>query len=98
MSDTNIDFLTDLETIINERLKNPAENSYTSSLAAQGQKRIAQKVGEEAIELALASVAGDRDEAVNEAADLMFHLLVLLNNQQITLTDVVAMLKSRHTS
>lgn len=96
MNNENLAFLATLEGVIVDRLKEPAAGSYTSSLATQGQKRIAQKVGEEAIELALASVAGDRDEALNEAADLIYHVLVLLNNQDISLADVVANLEARH--
>ncbi len=98
MSTSNLKFLEDLEEIIVDRLENPVDGSYTSSLVAQGQKRVAQKVGEEAIELALASVAGDRPEAINEAADLIYHLLVLLNNQGIKLGDVVTTLESRHSN
>ncbi len=96
MSTGKLEFLEELEQIIVDRLENPVDGSYTSGLAAQGQKRVAQKVGEEAIELALASVAGDRLEALNEAADLIYHLLVLLNNQGIKLGDVVTTLESRH--
>ena len=96
MADNKLDFLAKLEEIIVDRLRNPDGNSYTSSLAARGQKRIAQKVGEEAVELALASVAGDRAEMVDEAADLIYHLLVLLNNQSISLADVLARLEERH--
>ena len=98
MNNDNLTFLATLEDVIVNRLKDPAEGSYTSSLQAQGQKRIAQKVGEEAVELALASVAGDRAEVVNEAADLIYHLLVLLNNQDIKLADVVVTLEARHAS
>ena len=96
MSTGNLAFLETLEQIIVDRLENPVDGSYTSSLVKQGQKRVAQKVGEEAIELALASVAGDRSESLNEAADLIYHLLVLLNNQGIKLGDVAATLESRH--
>jgi cyclase len=85
-----------LEQVIIDRLENPDVKSYTSSLAASGNKHIAQKVGEEAVELALASVAGDRHETLNEAADLVYHLLVLLNQQGLQLADVVQTLASRH--
>jgi phosphoribosyl-ATP pyrophosphohydrolase/phosphoribosyl-AMP cyclohydrolase len=94
---TSNNFLQTLETTIQERLENPLTESYTASLAAMGVKRVAQKVGEEAVELALASVEGDRDEVLNEAADLVYHLLVLLNVQEIGLNDVVSTLESRHT-
>lgn len=96
MSHQELDFLNTLEKVIIDRLENPDANSYTSSLAAGGDKRIAQKVGEEAVELALASVAGDRDETLNEAADLVYHLLVLLNHKELRLVDVVKTLEGRH--
>jgi len=96
VSTSGLDFLTTLETIIDDRLKNPAEESYTSSLIARGPKRVAQKIGEEAVEVALASVSGDREEITNEAADLIFHLLVLLRTQGIKLDDVTSVLESRH--
>lgn len=97
MTASNLGFLTTLETVIVERMKSPSQESYTASLVASGTKRIAQKVGEEAVELALASVDGDRTETVCEAADLIYHLLVLLNYQNITLGEVAAELESRHT-
>lgn len=96
MTTTGLEFLTTLESIIVDRLENPTQDSYTASLAALGPKRIAQKVGEEAVELALASVDGDRTEVVSEAADLIYHLVVLLNSQSIRLADVTAVLESRH--
>lgn len=96
MTDTRIDFLIKLEDIIADRLANPSNDSYTAQLAAAGVKRIAQKVGEEAVELALASVAGDREETLNEAADLVYHLLVLLSRQDLRLSDVAATLAARH--
>ena len=96
MTDTSIDFLLKLEDIIADRVANPSNDSYTAQLAAAGVKRIAQKVGEEAVELALASVAGDREETLNEAADLVYHLLVLLSRQDLRLSDVAATLAARH--
>ncbi len=92
----SIAFIQQLEDIIAERLEDPTEGSYTASLAAAGTKRIAQKVGEEGVELALASVAGDKDEVIEEAADLVYHLLVLLKQQELSLADVAAVLESRH--
>ncbi len=89
-------FIQQLEEIIRDRLENPPEGSYTAKLAAAGTKRIAQKVGEEGVELALASVAGDKQEVVSEAADLVYHLLVLLNSQGLSLAEVGAELKRRH--
>ena len=96
MSKLNLDFLGQLETIVQERLANPTDASYTARLAAAGSKRIAQKVGEEGVELALASVSGDREEIINEAADLTYHIIVLLSTQQITLAEVTAQLEMRH--
>jgi phosphoribosyl-ATP pyrophosphohydrolase/phosphoribosyl-AMP cyclohydrolase len=93
---TNDNFLQTLEATIRDRLKNPSTESYTASLAAMGIKRVAQKVGEEAVELALASVAGNREEVLNESADLVYHMLVLLNAQDIEYADVIATLESRH--
>ena len=97
MSHSNLEFLQRLETVIADRLDNPDAGSYTAQLAAAGDKRIAQKVGEEAVELALASVAGNPDEMLGEAADLVYHLLVLLNTRGLRLSDVVKTLEDRHT-
>lgn len=97
MRHSNLEFLQRLETVIADRLDNPDPGSYTAQLAAAGDKRIAQKVGEEAVELALASVAGNPDEILDEAADLVYHLLVLLNTRGLQLTDVVKTLEGRHT-
>lgn len=89
-------FLYDLEQVIKAREGADPKSSYTASLFAKGVKRIAQKVGEEGVESALAAMAGDREELKNEAADLLFHLLVLLRSQQLELADVIAILKQRH--
>lgn len=97
MTDSDIRFLNHLEMVIRERLAEGGTDSYTASLAASGDKRIAQKVGEEAVELALASVAGSQTELLEEAADLIYHLLVLLNMRNLGLSDVVTTLESRHT-
>lgn len=96
MTEKNSEFLTTLETTIRHRLQNSNPASYTAQLAAAGAKRMAQKVGEEAVELALAAVAGDRDEQLNEAADLVYHLLVLLNASGLGLADVAEVLERRH--
>ncbi len=96
MNGRNIVFLNELEDIIRRRLNDRPDSSYTARLVAGGDKRVAQKVGEEAVELALASVAGTREEQIDEAADLLFHTLVLLNCMGISLADVVDVLKERH--
>jgi phosphoribosyl-ATP pyrophosphohydrolase len=95
MTDKQAEFLATLETTIRQRLQQGDTSSYTVQLAAAGTKRMAQKVGEEAVELALAAVAGDRDEQLNEAADLVYHLLVLLNASGLGLADVSAVLERR---
>lgn len=94
----DIQFLKDLEEIIGNRLSEQPDTSYTASLAAEGDQRIAQKVGEEAVELAIAAVSGDRAEQLEEAADLVFHLLVLLKCKGLTLGDVVSVLIQRHSN
>lgn len=91
-----LSFLTRLETVIGERLAAGDPSSYTARLVASGTRRIAQKVGEEGLEVALASAAGTREELVSEAADLMFHLAVLLRNGQASLQDVADELQRRH--
>ena len=96
MTNSTENFLQTLEATIADRLANPSQESYTASLVAHGTKRVAQKVGEEAVELALASVAGDRTEVLNEAADLVYHLLVLLQCQDISFEDVTNVLSERH--
>jgi len=89
-------FLASLERLIAQRDRERPENSYTTRLFEAGTKRIAQKVGEEGVETALAATAGDTDELVNESADLLYHLLVLLRASKLPLSDVIALLKKRH--
>ena len=90
------DFLTQLAGIIDARIADGGEQSYTARLWAEGQRRIAQKVGEEGLEVALAAVCQDETAVVGEAADLVFHLLVLLKSRGLGLPDVVAELARRH--
>ena len=89
-------FLKELERVIAERDINRPEGSYTTSLLESGIKRIAQKVGEEGVETALAAAAGDDDELLNESADLIYHLLVLLRSRKLELGTLVEVLKVRH--
>ena len=89
-------FLAGLERLIRERSEQRPEGSYTTGLFEAGVKRIAQKVGEEGVETALAATAGDRDELINESADLLYHLLVLLRARETTLAEVITVLQSRH--
>ena len=89
-------FLNDLADIINQRKSDMPEGSYTTSLFSEGKSRIAQKVGEEGVELALARMKNDKEEIANEAADLLFHMLVLLADADMSLGDVLTVLKKRH--
>lgn len=92
----SIGFIGTLERIIEERLSASPEESYTARLMAKGIRKIAQKVGEEGVEVALAGVAEGDEALINESADLMFHLLVLLKARGVTLAQVAACLKERH--
>jgi phosphoribosyl-ATP pyrophosphohydrolase/phosphoribosyl-AMP cyclohydrolase len=89
-------FLSQLEALIQQRKKDAPDSSCTAKLFAQGTKRIAQKVGEEGVEIALAATVHNQEEMLNEGADLIFHLLVLLQQEKASLADVVAVLKARH--
>ncbi len=96
MSGHNLNFLSELEQIIRDRMKCESAASYTIQLIASGDRRVAQKVGEEAVELALAAVAGTRQEQISEAADLMFHFQLLLAVLGLSLADVADCLERRH--
>ncbi len=85
-----------LEQIITARKKDPSNDSYTSSLFAKGINKIAQKVGEEAVELVIESKDNDKEKFLGEAADLIFHYLVLLQAKDHELNDVVEVLAARH--
>jgi phosphoribosyl-ATP pyrophosphohydrolase/phosphoribosyl-AMP cyclohydrolase len=89
-------FLVELEQLIAARLRESPEGSYTAKLAAQGPLAVAQKVGEEGVEVALAAAAQGDAELVGEAADLIFHLLVLLELRQIPFARVIDELEQRH--
>ncbi|MGL9721702.1 bifunctional phosphoribosyl-AMP cyclohydrolase/phosphoribosyl-ATP diphosphatase HisIE [Symbiopectobacterium sp.] len=88
-------FLHQLEQLLASRKQADPASSYTAKLYASGTKRIAQKVGEEGLETALAATVHDTEELTNEAADLMYHLLVLL--QDLDLATIIGRLKARHT-
>ncbi|MBO1519494.1 bifunctional phosphoribosyl-AMP cyclohydrolase/phosphoribosyl-ATP diphosphatase HisIE [Oceanisphaera sp. DM8] len=90
-------FLSELEQVIADRKGADATSSYTASLYASGTKRIAQKVGEEGVETALAATVHDHNELINESADLLYHLTVLLQQEELQLSDVIAKLQARHT-
>lgn len=89
-------FLYQLEQVLAERKHAYPKSSYTASLYASGTKRIAQKVGEEGVEVALAATVNDRHELTNEASDLVYHLLVLLQDQDLNLSTVIENLRQRH--
>ena len=91
-----IQFIAQLEQVIQERKANPAEGSYTNFLFEKGINKIAQKVGEEAVETVIDAVAGKTETMKGEAADLLYHLLVLLTASGLELADVVAVLQERH--
>jgi len=92
------EFLQQLEGIIDQRIAAGDESSYTRRLVDKGLKKIAQKVGEEGVETALAAVTGDEGELIDEAADLLFHLLVLLRVKNLALEQVTTRLQERHTA
>jgi phosphoribosyl-ATP pyrophosphohydrolase/phosphoribosyl-AMP cyclohydrolase len=89
-------FLSALEGVIEKRIADSPQGSYTARLLAEGPKRIAQKVGEEGLEVALAAVVETDDKVISESADLLFHLLVLLRSRGLSFQSVVSELQSRH--
>jgi phosphoribosyl-ATP pyrophosphohydrolase/phosphoribosyl-AMP cyclohydrolase len=91
-------FLDQLESVVADRRAHAPAGSYTASLFAKGRHKIAQKVGEEGLETAMAGVAQDDARLIDESADLLFHLLVLLNERDVPLTRVLAQLMQRHVS
>jgi phosphoribosyl-ATP pyrophosphohydrolase/phosphoribosyl-AMP cyclohydrolase len=93
---TRLAFLSQLESVIEQRVSERPEGSYTARLWADGPTRMAQKVGEEGVEVALAAVTQSDDKLVGEAADLIFHLTLLLKSRQLSLSQVVAELERRH--
>ena len=92
---SRMDTLARLERTIAERLQASPEDSYVASLAQRGLAVIARKLGEEATEAVVAALAGDEEELVGEAADVLFHLLVLLAKKDIALDRVLAELERR---
>ena len=95
-SASSTDFLAYLEGVIRDRKEHPQEGSYTNRLFSKGINKIAQKVGEEAVELIIEAKDDDKELFLGEAADLMYHLLVLLTEKGCTLSEVTDVLKSRH--
>lgn len=90
-------FVATLENVIAMRLATPDASSYTARLVSEGPKRLAQKVGEEGLETALAAASGSDEEFVGEAADLLYHLAVVLRARGLSLTAVDEELRRRHT-
>ena len=93
---TNDNFLFELEAIIEDRKNNPSEKSYTSALFEKGINKIAQKVGEEGVETVIAALAETETDLINESSDLVFHLLVLLKEKGLSLSDIAKNLESRN--
>lgn len=91
------DFLVQLERIIQQRKNESSEKSYTASLFKAGINKVAQKVGEEAVELIIEAKDNNKELFLNEAADLLFHYLVLLSAKNYRLDEVIGVLKERHT-
>lgn len=89
-------FLDRLGSLIKQRHADMPVGSYTTSLFEAGKARIAQKVGEEGVELALARMKDDKAEMANESADLLFHMMVLLEDADLSLADVISVLQDRH--
>jgi phosphoribosyl-ATP pyrophosphohydrolase/phosphoribosyl-AMP cyclohydrolase len=92
-----LSFLTRLESVIAQRISDRPEGSYTARLWSEGPTRIAQNVGEEGVEVALAAVTQDDERLVGEAADLLYHLALLLKSRNLSLATVVRELEQRHT-
>lgn len=89
--------LSDLASLIESRTRASAEKSYTKSLLESGPQRIAKKFGEEAVEAIIAAISGDKPALINESADVLYHLLVLLKSQGIELQDIERELERRTT-
>lgn len=93
---TGVGFLAQLEQTIVDRIKSGDKKSYTVRLAKEGVGRVAQKVGEEGVETALAALKASKAEFTGEAADLLYHLIVLLRVKKLSLGDAIAVLQKRH--
>jgi phosphoribosyl-ATP pyrophosphohydrolase/phosphoribosyl-AMP cyclohydrolase len=92
-----IGFLTTLESVIADRIEQSPDASYTAKLHAEGLRRIAQKVGEEGLELALAAAGGSKADVIAECADFLYHAILLLRERDLSLATVVSELERRHT-
>ena len=92
------DMFDSLEAIIADRRRNPVAGSYTCELLAGGRSKVAQKVGEEAVEVVIAALCQGRDEQLDELADLVYHTLVLMSALDLSLDDLRQRLEERHQS
>jgi len=92
----NQNFILQLEQIVNDRYENPQEGSYVNKLREKGLNKIAQKVGEEAVETVIAALAQTETDMINESSDLVFHLIVLLREKGLSLETIAKNLESRH--
>jgi len=92
----NQNFIYELENIVADRYDNPVETSYVNKLRSKGLNKIAQKVGEEGVETVIAALAETETDLINEASDLVFHLIVLLREKGLTLETIAKNLESRH--
>lgn len=92
----SLSFLAELESVIAQRIAETPEGSYTARIWSQGKTRMAQKVGEEGVEVALAAVTQPNDRLVSESADLLYHLALLLKSRDLSLAEVVRELEQRH--
>jgi len=95
-TDFNQNFILQLEQIVNDRYENPQEGSYVNKLHGKGLAKIAQKVGEEAVETVIAALAQTETEMIDEASDLVFHLIVLLREKGLSLETIAKNLEERH--
>lgn len=96
MPEKNLDFLITLQDLIDSRREKMPENSYTAGLFRQGINKIAQKLGEEAVELIIEAKDNNKELFLNESADLLYHLLVLITAKDSRIEEVVEILKTRH--
>lgn len=92
----NVAFLDYLESVIIDRKNNPTQKSYTSSLMARGINKVAQKVGEEAVEVVIEAKDNNKDLFLNETSDLLYHILVLVAAKEYTMDEVIDVLIQRH--
>jgi|SRR5690606_4781302 len=95
-TDYNQNFLLQLERIIQSRIDHPSEESYVNRMRTKGINKIAQKVGEEAVETVIAALAETQTDFINESSDLLFHLLLLIKEKGLSLEDIAKNLESRH--